>query len=252
MVNRPSSIDKLASGGFGLRQGCEKKEFFFVSTEAGMLLKTNKTRTKCMADERTFSAKMLGLCSDQAQFSPLPAGESRCFDRKTRHWAERIDRGQDPLKRSDPTECMAGCGPSRFDWSLGSFPPRLPVDVLPVAMPPETTPVASAPSPPESGGELWCSGPPISTAGGRAAVKSGVGGHDVYDNASTSMHFGNFVRICTLLIGKQVTENPQESRRKKGELKKRDGPTMLLKTNEDETNNWDGPTMLMKTIGLTF
>jgi hypothetical protein len=57
------------------------------------------------------------------------------------------------------------------------------------------------------------------TAGGRAAGKSGVGGHDVYDNAGTSMHFRNFVIIRMLLIGKQVTENPQASRRKKGELK---------------------------------
>lgn len=66
------------------------------------------------------------------------------------------------------------------------------------------------------------------------------------------MHFRNFVRIRMLLIGKQVTENPRASCGKKGELKMKDGPTMLLKTNEDETNNWDGPTMLMKTIGLTF
>jgi hypothetical protein len=57
------------------------------------------------------------------------------------------------------------------------------------------------------------------TAGGRAAGKSGVGGHDVYDNAGTSMHFRSFVRICMLLIGNQVTENPQASRGEKGELK---------------------------------
>ena len=45
------------------------------------------------------------------------------------------------------------------------------------------------------------------TAGGRAAGKSGVGGHDVYDNAGTSMKFRNFVRICMLLIENRLQKS---------------------------------------------
>jgi hypothetical protein len=90
IANHKSAIGHRQStnchrAGLGSAKAAKRKNSFFRSIEAGMLLKTNKTRTKCMARERTFSAKLLGLCRDQAQFSPLLAGESRCFGRKTRH-----------------------------------------------------------------------------------------------------------------------------------------------------------------------
>lgn len=100
--------------GLGSAKAAKRKNSFFVSTEAGMLLKTNKTRTKCMAHERTFSAKLPGFCGDQAQFSPLLAGESRCFGRKTRHGSASNGASQGPLKRTDMSDCRSHGARSQF------------------------------------------------------------------------------------------------------------------------------------------
>ena len=54
------------------------------------------------------------------------------------------------------------------------------------------------------------------TAGGRATGKSGVGGHDVYDNAGTSMEFGDFVIIRMLLIYNRLLKSGGYGARKRG------------------------------------
>ena len=54
------------------------------------------------------------------------------------------------------------------------------------------------------------------TAGGRTAGRSGVGGHDVYDNAGTSMEFGDFVIIRMLLIYNRLLKSGGYGARKRG------------------------------------
>ena len=54
------------------------------------------------------------------------------------------------------------------------------------------------------------------TAGGRAAGKSGIGGHDVYDNAGTSMKFGNFVIVRMLLMGNRLSKSGGFGAEKRG------------------------------------
>jgi hypothetical protein len=92
----------------------KRKNSFFISTEAGMLFKTNKTRTECMASEQTFPPQMHGFCKNQAQFCPLLAGESRCFGRETRHWSASNGAGRGPLKRTDASECKSHGAESQF------------------------------------------------------------------------------------------------------------------------------------------
>src|ERR1035437_796874 len=98
-----------------------EKISFFIATEAGMLLKPNKTRTKCMACERTFAPEMHGFCKNPAQFCLLLAGESRCFGRKTRHCSATTAPGRGPLKRTDASECKSHGAPSQFEIQNSRF-----------------------------------------------------------------------------------------------------------------------------------
>jgi len=75
-VRRPAWADRESFTGANARRSqsgsrasatvrlCEKKkEFFFKTFEAVILLKTNEMLTKCTAFERTFWTKMCGFCS---------------------------------------------------------------------------------------------------------------------------------------------------------------------------------------------
>ena len=113
IVNRQVAIGR----NWASPRAAKRKNSFFISTEAGMLLKTNKTRTEYMACEQTFSAQMHGFCNNQAQFCPLLVGESRCFGRTARDGSASNGASQGPLKRTDASECKSHVG---YDARLGS------------------------------------------------------------------------------------------------------------------------------------
>ena len=54
------------------------------------------------------------------------------------------------------------------------------------------------------------------------------------------------------LILKGFADLSDEESQNPGELNFREGPTMLLKTKENRSDNLDGPTMLIKTNDLIF
>jgi hypothetical protein len=52
------------------RSACEKKNSF-LTTEAGMLLKTKESQTKCMANMGTFLTKVHESCNNRGQLCPF-------------------------------------------------------------------------------------------------------------------------------------------------------------------------------------
>jgi hypothetical protein len=77
-------------------------------------------------------------------------------------------------------------------------------------------------------------------------------GHDVHENTSTYPKFEGFAGIRMLLMIKDLHNRCGSCAGKKGNLKMKDDPTMLLKTKEERSDFLSDPTMSMIIRGLFY